>query len=47
MFSSISPATEVMEAQTAWLQAKTQHIDAAIDVRLSETGLKKSMGVLD
>ena len=43
----VMTATEVMEAQTAWLQAKTQHIDAAIDVRLSETGLKKSMGVLD
>ena len=43
----VMTATEVMEAQTAWLQAMTQHIDAAIDVRLSETGLKKSMGVLD
>ena len=43
----VMTATEVMEAQTAWLQAKTQHIDASIDVRLSETGLKKAMGVLD
>ncbi len=43
----VMTATEVMEAQTAWLQAKTQHIDAAIDVRLSEEGLKKAMGVLN
>ena len=41
----ITPTT-VMEAQTAWLQAKSQLIDAEIDVRLSQVNLKKAMGVL-
>ena len=38
--------TAVMEAQTAWLQAQSQHIDAAIDVRLSQTDLEKALGIL-
>ena len=41
----ITPTT-VMEAQTAWLQAKSQLIDAEIDVRLSQVNLKKAMGAL-
>ncbi len=36
----------VMEAQTAWLQAQSQLIDAKIDVRLSEVNLKKNTGML-
>ena len=39
-------ATTVMEAQTAWLQAQSQLIDALIDVRLSEVDLQKALGVL-
>ena len=39
--------TAVMEAQTAWLQAQSQHIDAAIDVRLSQVELQKSLGILE
>jgi outer membrane protein TolC len=42
----ITPTT-VMEAQTAWLQAKSQMIDAEIDVRLSQVNLKKAMGTLN
>jgi outer membrane protein TolC len=38
-------ATEVMAAQTAWLQAKTQKIDAQIDVCLGEAAMKKAIGV--
>ena len=38
--------TVVMEAQTAWLQAQSQKIDAEIDVRLSQVDLKKALGVL-
>ena len=38
--------TAVMEAQTAWLQAQSQQIDAEIDVRLSQTDLQKALGVL-
>ena len=41
----ITPTT-VMEAQTAWLQAKSQKIDAEIDVRLSQVNLRKAMGIL-
>lgn len=39
-------ATDVMEAQTAWLQAQTQMIDADIDVRLTHIGLRKALGTL-
>ena len=42
----ISP-TAVMEAQTAWLQAQSQKIDAEIDVRLSQVDLQKSLGTLE
>ena len=41
----ITPTT-VMEAQTAWLQAKSQKIDAEIDVRLSQVNMKKALGAL-
>lgn len=41
----ITPTT-VMEAQTAWLQAQTQKIDAEIEVRLSQVELQKSLGLL-
>ena len=39
-------STTVMEAQTAWLQAQSQKIDAEIDVKLSQVNLKKALGVL-
>lgn len=38
--------TAVMEAQTAWLQAQSEKIDAEIDVRLGEVNLRKSLGTL-
>jgi outer membrane protein TolC len=38
--------TVVMEAQTAWLQAQTQLIDAQIAVKLSQVDLQKSLGTL-
>ena len=41
----ITPTT-VMEAQTAWLQAQSQKIDAEIEVRLSQVELQKSHGLL-
>ncbi len=40
-------STTVMEAQTAWLQAQSQRIDAEIDVRLSQTNLQKALGTLE
>ena len=40
-------STTVMEAQTAWLQAQSQKIDAEIDVKLSQVNLKKALGMLE
>ena len=39
-------STTVMEAQTAWLQAQSQMIDAEIDVKLSQVNLQKALGTL-
>jgi outer membrane protein TolC len=39
-------STTVMEAQTAWLQAQSQKIDAEIDVKLSQVHLQKALGTL-
>ena len=39
-------STTVMEAQTAWLQAQSQKIDAEIDVKLSQINLQKALGTL-
>lgn len=36
----------VLEAQTAWLSAHSEKIDAQIDVKLTEIYLKKSLGTL-
>lgn len=38
--------SDVLAAQTAWLSARSARIDAGIDIRLAETYLKKSMGIL-
>lgn len=40
-------STTVMEAQTAWLKAQSQKIDAEIEVKLSQVNLKKALGTLD
>lgn len=42
----ITPTT-VMEAQTAWLQAQSEVIDAEIDVKLSQVELQKTLGTLE
>ena len=36
----------VMEAQTAWLKANSEQVDAQIDVQLCNTYLKKTLGIL-
>lgn len=38
--------TDVMAAQTAWQQAQSQKIDAEVDLKLAQVGLKKSLGIL-
>lgn len=42
----VMQTTDVMTAQTAWLQAQTRKIDAEIDVKLSQVGLRKALGQL-
>lgn len=42
----VVPTSNVLEAQTAWLSAQSDKIDAQIDVKLTEVYLRKSMGVL-
>lgn len=41
----VTPTT-VMEAQSAWLMAHTQKIDAEIELQLSHTDLLKALGIL-
>ena len=38
--------SNVLEAQTAWLSAQSEKIDAQIDMKLTEIYLKKSLGTL-
>jgi len=42
----VIPTSNVLEAQTAWLSAQSEKIDAQIDVKLTEVYLKKALGVL-
>ena len=42
----VIPTSNVLEAQTAWLSAQSETIDAQIDVKLTDVYLKKSLGIL-
>ena len=42
----VIPVSNVLEAQTAWLAAKTNLISAEIDIRLTNLYLKKSLGLI-
>ena len=42
----VMEVTDVMTAQTAWQQAQSQKIDAEIDVKLTQVGLNKALGIL-
>ena len=42
----VIPASNVLEAHTAWLKAQSEKIDAQIDVKLTEVYLKKALGRL-
>lgn len=39
--------TTVLEAQTAWLKAQSEKIDAEIDLKLSQVELQKALGTLE
>ncbi|MBR1427721.1 MAG: TolC family protein [Prevotella sp.] len=43
----VMQTTDVMAAQTAWMDAQTQKIEAEIDVRLTQLGLQKALGVIN
>ena len=42
----VMDVTDVMGAQTAWQMAQSQKIDAEIDVKLTQVGLNKALGIL-
>ena len=42
----VIPASNVLEAHTAWLSAQSERIDAQIDVKLTEVYLRKATGEL-
>lgn len=42
----VMQSTEVLAAQAAWQKAKTQKIDAEIEVKLSSVNLKKALGII-
>lgn len=43
----VIPALNLMEAQTAWVAARSTLIDSQIEVKLTEVYLKKAMGTLE
>ena len=42
----VVPASALLEAQTVWLNAKSNKIDAEVEAKLSEVRLRQAMGVL-
>lgn len=42
--AGVIPSSTLMEAQTAWLKANSEAIDASIEVKMSEVNLKKVTG---
>jgi len=44
--AGVIPALNLMEAQTAWVSARSQLIDAQIEVKLTEVYLSKALGRL-
>ena len=42
----VIPVSNVIEAQTAWLSAKTGNINAEIELRLADIYLKRALGVI-
>lgn len=42
----VIPVSNVLEAQTAWLSAHSEHVTAQIDLRLADLYLRKSSGLL-
>ena len=47
MKEGVITLSNVMEAQTAWLKAKSEWVNALIDVRLANLYLRKAIGIID
>lgn len=39
--------TDVMEAQTAWMQAQSQKIDSEVEIKIAQVNQKKALGTLN
>ena len=44
---SVMQSTDVLAAQTAWQKAKSQKIDAEVELKLSQVNLEKALGTLN
>ena len=44
--AGVITSTDLLMAQTAWLSAESEYLDATIDVKLNNLYLKKSTGNL-
>ena len=47
MKEGVITLSNVMEAQTAWLKAKSEWVNAQVDVRLANLSLRKAVGSID
>ena len=47
MKEGVVTLSNVMEAQTAWLKAKSEWVNAQVDVRLANLYLRKAIGAID
>lgn len=47
MKEGVVTLSNVMEAQTAWLKAKSEWVNAQVDVRLANLYLKKAIGAIN
>jgi len=43
----VIPTSDLLAAQTAWMQAQSQKVDAEINVKLTEVNWKKVLGILN
>ena len=44
---SVVTTSDLLAAQTAWLQANSEKIDAQIEVRLTNAAMRKALGTLN
>ena len=47
MKEGVVTLSNVLEAQTAWLKAKSEWVNAQVDVRLANLYLRKAVGAIN